>query len=415
MALWKRIQGEYSALCTQYSALRTQHFVLSTPCRLLRTVLVLAILLILVPFSSAQDVDLVRGTLLAPKAFRAAAARVRPGLVRIEGLGGIAPGVDGGGYQAPGEGPTTGVVISPDGYIVTSTYNFLRKPPIITVIGPDGQRRVAELLGRDETRKICLLKVSGDVEWRVPPLAPRSELQVGQWAVAVGFGFGATEPSLSAGIISATSRISQRAVQTDANLSPANYGGPLVDLEGRVIGICVPLSPQSKTEAAGAEWYDSGIGFAVPLDDLDDAIAAMKAGKTLQPGFLGVQTAPYGDPPRGAQIKQVVPDSPAAKAGLAVDDQILRIGETEILDGAHLSTVIGRSYAGDKIAVVVRRGEEEKTFEAELVVPPPPPKPAPPMPTAVPMPGEKPGEKPPSAKQPEPAPEEAPPAEKPAD
>jgi serine protease Do len=376
----------------------------------------LPVSLLLASVSPARGEDpaaLVRGTLLAPKAFRAAAARVQPGLVRIEGLGGIAPGVDGGGYQAPGEGPTTGVVISPDGYIVTSTFNFLRKPPIITVIGPDGQRRVAELLGRDETRKLCLLKVSGDVEWQVPALAPRSELQVGQWAVAVGFGFGASEPSLSAGIISATSRISQRAVQTDANLSPANYGGPLVDLEGRVIGICVPLSPQSKTEAAGAEWYDSGIGFAVPLDGLENAIAAMKAGKTLQPGFLGVQTVPFGDPPSGAEIKQVVPDSPAAKAGLAAGDQILRIGETEILDGAHLSTVIGRYYAGDKIAVVVKRGEEEKSLEAELAVPPPPPKPMP-MPMAIPMPGEKPGEKP-AEPSPEKAPPEMPPAEKPAD
>jgi serine protease Do len=372
-----------------------------------------AFLLASVSLVRGEDPDvLVRGTLLAPKAFRAAAARVQPGLVRIEGLGGIAPGVDGGGYQAPGEGPTTGVVISADGYIVTSTFNFLRKPPIITVIGPDGQRRVAELLGRDETRKLCLLKVSGDVEWQVPPLAPRSELQVGQWAVAVGFGFGATEPSLSAGIISATSRISQRAVQTDTNLSPANYGGPLIDLEGRVIGICVPLSPQSKTEAAGAEWYDSGIGFAVPLDGLDATIAAMKAGKTLQPGFLGVQTAPFGDPPRGAEIKQLVPDSPAAKAGLAAGDQILRICETEIIDGAQLSTVIGRYYAGDKIMVVVKRGDEEKSLEAELVVPPPPPKPGPPMPLAVPMPGEKPGA-PPMPKPDAPPGEESPP-EKPA-
>jgi serine protease Do len=370
----------------------------------------------LVNFPLARGEDpavLVRGTLLAPKAFRAAAARVQPGLVRIEGIGGIAPGVDGGGYQAPGEGPTTGVVISPDGHIITSTFNFLRKPPIITVIGPDGQRRVAELLGRDETRKLCLLKVSGDVEWQVPPLAPRNDLQVGQWAVAVGFGFGATEPSLTAGIISATNRISQRAVQTDANLSPANYGGPLVDLEGRVIGICVPLSPQSKTEAAGAEWYDSGIGFAVPLDGLEDAIAAMKAGKTLQPGFLGVQTAPFGDPPSGAEIKQVVPDSPAAKAGLAAGDQILRIGETSILDGAHLSTVIGRYYAGDKIAVVVKRGDEEKSLEAELAVPPPPPKPMP-MPMAIPMPGGRPGEKP-GEKPAEPSPEKAPPEMLPAD
>ncbi|MCI0356859.1 MAG: S1C family serine protease, partial [Planctomycetaceae bacterium] len=208
---------------------------------------------------------LTRGTLLAPKAFRAAAAKVQPSLVRIEGFGGIAAGVDGGGYQAPGEGPTTGLVLSSDGYVVTSTFNFLRKPPIITVVTPDGRRHVAKLLGRDETRKLCILKVDGVNGWPVPELASRDKLKVGQWVVATGIGFGAAQPALSAGIISATSRISGRAVQTDVNLSPANYGGPLIDLEGRVVGICAPLSPHGAGEAAGAEWYDSGIGFAVPL------------------------------------------------------------------------------------------------------------------------------------------------------
>src|SRR5437764_12723956 len=94
------------------------------------------------------------GTLLAPKAFRAAAAKVQPSLVRIVGFGGIAA-TGNGGYQAPGEGPTTGLIISSDGYIITSTFNFLRKPPVITVVMPDGQRHIAKLLGRDETRKIC--------------------------------------------------------------------------------------------------------------------------------------------------------------------------------------------------------------------------------------------------------------------
>jgi serine protease Do len=367
--------------------------------------------------ASAQDSapKLARGTLLAPKAFRAAAAKVQPSLVRIEGFGGIAAGVDGGGYQAPGEGPTSGVVISSDGHIVTSTFNFLRKPPIITVVDHTGRRHVAKLLGRDDTRRICLLKVDGVSDWAVPEFADRGELKVGQWVVATGIGFGASQPALSAGIISATSRISGRAVQTDANLSPANYGGPLIDLDGRVVGICVPLSPNARNDAAGAEWYDSGIGFAVPLTGLDSVVAAMKEGKTLQPGFLGVQAQPAGDPPTGAVVKQVVPDSPAAKAGLQAEDRIHSVGGIEILDVTHLQSVIGRFYAGDKVEVVVQRGEEKKTFEAELIVPPPPPKPMPkpmppPMPGQEPKPGEpKPGE--PKPGEPKPMPP-APTAEK---
>jgi serine protease Do len=342
--------------------------------------------------------NLTRGTLLAPKAFRAAAARVQPSLVRIEGFGGIAAGVDGGGYQAPGEGPTTGLVLSSDGYVVTSTFNFLRKPPIITVVTPDGRRHVAKLLGRDETRKICLLKVDGVSGWPVPVFAPREELKVGQWVVATGIGFGAAQPALSAGIISATSRIGDKAVQTDANTSPANYGGPLVDLDGRVVGICVPLSPQGATEAAGAEWYDSGIGFAVPLAGLDSVIAAMKEGKTLQAAFLGVQVEGKGDPPTGAFVKELVPDSPAAKADLKAGDRIVSVGGIDIQDAPHLSTVIRRHLAGDKVAVVIERDGEKKTVEAELAVrPPTPPMP---MPMPAPMPGEQP--KPPMPGAPKP-------------
>ena len=379
-----------------FSVLSTRYLVLSIG---------LVLFALLVADSSPAHADepaplLIRGTLLAPKAFRAAAARVQPSLVRIEGFGGIAAGVDGGGYQAPGEGPTTGLVLSSDGYVVTSTFNFLRKPPIITVVTPDGRRHVARLLGRDETRKICLLKVDSVNGWPVPELAQRDELKVGQWVVAMGIGFGAPSPALSAGIISAASRMGDKAVQTDANLSPANYGGPLVDLEGRVVGICSPLSPQGEKEAAGAEWYDSGIGFAVPLAGLDAVIGAMKEGKTLQAGLLGVQTEGKGDPPAAAFVKEVVPDSPAAKAGLKVGDRIVSVGGIEIQDAPHLAAVIRRFLAGDQVAVVIERDGEQKTLEAELAVRPPMPPMPMPVPVPMPMPGEPP--KPPMPGEPKP-------------
>ena len=343
------------------------------------------------------------GTLLAPRAFRAAAAQVQPSLVRIEGFGGIAAGVDEGGYQAPGEGPTTGVVLSSDGYVITSTFNFLRKPPIITVVTADGKRHVAKLLGRDETRKLCVLKVDWVSGWPVPAYAPRETLKVGQWVVAAGIGYGAIEPAISAGIISATSRISTKAVQTDANLSPANYGGPLVDLDGRVVGICVPLSPQGDNDAAGAEWYDSGIGFAVPLAGLETVITAMKEGKTLRAGFLGVQAEPQGDPPSGAIVKEIVPDSPAAKADLKTGDRVVSIEGVEILDPARLSSVIRRYLAGEQVTVVIERGGEQKTVEVELAVRPATPTrpfPTPPMPGGEPKPGEPPMPPAPKAEQP---------------
>ncbi|HUE74612.1 MAG TPA: trypsin-like peptidase domain-containing protein [Pirellulaceae bacterium] len=330
--------------------------------------------------------ETLRGTLLAPKAFRAAANKVLPSLVTIEGFGGLAAGSGiGKGIHAPGDGPTTGVVISSDGHILTSTYNFLRKPPVITVRFADGQRKVARLLGRDETRKLCVLKVDGVSNLAVPGFAPRDEAFVGQWVVALGIGFGDDEPALTAGIISATSRISAKAIQTDANLSPANYGGPLIDLDGRIVGICVPLSPGGKQEGAGAQWYDSGIGFAVPIAGNEKILGAMKEGKTLAYPFLGVETAPAGMPPIGAIVQKVLPDSPANKAGLQTGDDIVSVGGARIINPGHLAIVIGRYVAGDKVEVVVLRGEEELTVSAELAVAPaqaaPMARPADPSPT----------------------------------
>ena len=326
------------------------------------------------PWSHGQESsksETLRGTLLAPKAFRAAAEKVLPSLVTIEGFGGLAAGSGiGKGIHAPGEGPTTGVVISSDGYILTSTYNFLRKPPVITVKFGDGQRRVAKLLGRDETRKLCVLKVEGVSDLPIPEFAPREQAFVGQWVVALGIGFGDDEPALTAGIISAASRISSKAIQTDANVSPANYGGPLVDLDGRIVGICVPLAPGGKQEGAGSQWYDSGIGFAVPVAENEQAIAAMKEGKSLEHAFLGVQTQLAGMPPIGAVVQQVLPESPAEKSGFRKGDDVISVDGTEILDPGHLSVVIGRYVAGDKVEIVVLRGAEEATLTAELGVAP---------------------------------------------
>lgn len=341
------------------------------------------------PDTKAQQLQITQGTLLAPKAFRAAAQRVLPSLVTIEGIGGLSSGISAAGIQAPGEGPTSGVIISSDGYIVTSTFNFIRKPPIITVTLASGERKVATLLGRDETRKICLLKVEGVNNLPVPTWADRQQLRVGQWTVALGIGFGGNEPALTAGIVSATSRIGAKAIQTDANLSPANYGGPLIDLEGRVIGICVPLNPTSKEEGSGVDWYDSGIGFAVPIAGNDRVIEALKAGKTLQPAFLGVQSEPRGTPAAGAHIVQVVPKSPADTAGLKSGDQLQAIDGSEILDVTHLQAIIARYNAGDKATISVKRGEEKLEVTAEFGVPPVQAKPATPGKRPMPMPEKK--------------------------
>mgnify|MGYP002623746467 FL=1 len=319
-----------------------------------------------------SDEQLLRGQLLSPKAFRAAADKVMPSVVTIESFGGLSSGTAKGsigGIRKPGDGPTTGLVISEEGYVITSTFNFIRQQPIITVVTQDGKRHVAKLLGKDEIRKLCVLKIENPENLVAATFAPREEVRVGQWAISVGVGFGDAEPAISAGIISARRRISGRAEQTDANISPANYGGPLVDIEGRVLGICVPMNPTSQELGAGVEWYDSGIGFAIPLDDADNVIAAMKAGKTVKPARLGVQVEPGGDD-GGVIVKKVMPDSAAAKAKIADGDRITKFGEEEVVDPMHLKTLIGKYAAGDVVKVTVDREAMAVVIDVELAAAP---------------------------------------------
>ena len=118
--------------------------------------------------------------------------------------------------------------------------------------------------------------------------------------MAVGRTLDSADVNVSVGIISATGRIWGRAIQTDAKISAHNYGGPLVDVRGRVLGILTPMSPTESGARAGSEWYDSGIGFAVPLADVLAVLPKLQAGHDQRGGLAGVSfsgTNLYVDPP----------------------------------------------------------------------------------------------------------------------
>ncbi|HRX86166.1 MAG TPA: S1C family serine protease, partial [Phycisphaerae bacterium] len=116
------------------------------------------------------------------------------------------------------DGPTTGIVYDADGHILTSSFNFVREPSIITVRLPDGRQTPATIVARDRVRKLTMLKV--DASGLTPPeWAPRDQIRPGQWAIAVGKGLGG-EGAVSVGIVSATGRMLGNAIQTDAKLSP---------------------------------------------------------------------------------------------------------------------------------------------------------------------------------------------------
>lgn len=289
------------------------------------------------------------------KAFRAAVAKTQPSLVTIESYGGVGTKQGKiGGIRKQGEGNTTGILLGSEGYVITSTFNFLTRPLIITVVTSDGVRRVAKPMGRDDSRKIYLLKIEDTTD--LPNVsdtqfAKLDDLQIGQWALSLGVGYGDKSPAVSMGIISAKNRIGGRAVQTDANISPANYGGPLIDIEGRLIGICVPLNPQSSAIGAGVEWYDSGIGFAIPFDKADALIERLKDSETrIHPAFLGVKSTPNTEG-EGMFVESVVAKSAAENAGLTAQDIILELGGRKVSDLLTLRQILNRFESGTETEI----------------------------------------------------------------
>src|SRR5262249_19168025 len=146
-------------------------------------------------------------------------------------------------------------IVSDDGYLISSAFNFANKPSAIFVALPGHKDRlVAKVVATDQTRMLTLLKVDA-AGLPVPAAVPKKEMRIGQWALALGRTWASLDsvPSVSVGIVSALGRIYGKAIQTDAKVSPVNYGGPLVDLSGRVLGVLVPASPRGQDETAGYE------------------------------------------------------------------------------------------------------------------------------------------------------------------
>ncbi|WP_439629531.1 PDZ domain-containing protein [Gemmata sp.] len=311
------------------------------------------------------------------RAMKAASAKVAPAVVKIDTTGGAE--VVGAGKKGPGgengirkgTGPTTGLIVDADGFVVTSSFNFANKPTGITVTVPGRpQRFVATVVATDQTRMLTLLKIDAK-GLPVPEAFPKAGIDIGQWSLALGRTSDPDAehpPSMSVGIVSATNRIWGKAVQTDAKTSPVNYGGPLVALNGQVLGVIVPASNRAEGETAGVDVYDGGIGFAVPLEDVFAALPRLKQGKDLKRGLLGINpqgTDAYNAPP---VIGAVQPDSAAARAGIQVGDKILEVDGKKIPNFSTLQHVLGPKYDGDEIAIKIARGDKEQEFKGVKLV-----------------------------------------------
>lgn len=308
--------------------------------------------------------------------FRHVVETIRPSLVRIDTVGGTQPGAniqfDDEGKPIPksvetpfteqigsnfvvADGPTTGLIYSSDGYIIAGSFNFIREPALISVTLHDGRRLAADLIARDHVRKLALLKIDAH-DLVTPEWAWLHDVSIGQWAIALGMGFGGHEPSVTIGIVSAMNRMQGNAIQTDAKLSPVNYGGPLCDIYGRVIGISVPMA-QRPGELAGVEMYDSGVGFAVPYHLVQKIVEQMIDGRSFYRGWLGIQINPRSF--NGLIVTRVANPSPMREAGVRPGDMITSAEGRVIKHFGNLVQTLYMIPAGETVHVCLDRRNQD--------------------------------------------------------
>ncbi|MGI9177101.1 MAG: trypsin-like peptidase domain-containing protein [Pirellulales bacterium] len=325
------------------------------------TMLLVAIMLAM-PLAAAGE-----PTLAEEVAFRAAVDRVAAAVVRIEPAGGSKAALAAAAEAAAASGPSTGLVVDPAGLILTTAFAVPDDVGEVVVSLPGGARLAAVPRGRDLARGIVLLETGPIPDAVAVEPVPRRDLVPGQWTIAVGRAWTVAEPSVAVGVLSAVNRGWGIAVQTDASVSPMNYGGPLIDIAGRVIGILAPLPADTAGMKLGTELYDAGIGFAVPLEDVLRDLPRLKAGESLGPGLLGIgyrgRDTINGEPVIGS-VRQ---GSPAAGAELRAGDRIVAINgrpTTRIADVRHGIIPL---HSGDSVAIDVERAETDGGLQRHSV------------------------------------------------
>ncbi len=261
------------------------------------------------------------------------------------------------------------VVDAGNGYIVTNSH-VVEDCKAIRAYLADGRRFSATVVGLDPKSDIAVIQIPAENLHELS-LADSSQVQVGDDVMAVGNPFG-LDGTFSRGIISAKQRSNinihgteyKGFLQTDAVINPGNSGGPLVNMRGEVIAMNTAIATQSGH-------YD-GVGFAIPTSRIKQVIPALIAGETVQRGYLGVSivSATAFEPlskelgweePHGVIIRKVMPDSPAEKGGLKVEDIVIDINGRKLRGTADLIDIVGAVSPGETIAISLwRSGIAEK-------------------------------------------------------
>ena len=329
------------------------------------------------PMVNAQNLSHAQGL---SNAFRNVAEALRPSVVSIDTrqtrvvrqfedmFGGFGPGVP---REQSGMG--SGVIVRPDGYILTNNH-VVADADELTVELFDGRKLPGKIVGTDPQTDLAVVKIDTP-GLSAASLGSSDDIRVGDWVLAIGSPFG-LDQTVTAGIISGKNRV-QRIIadgngfedflQTDAAINPGNSGGPLVNLRGELIGINTAILSRSGVSA--------GIGFAIPVSLAEPVLESIIESGEVRRGFFGAQVVDVTPDSvndydlkvdTGALIGGVLENQPAAKAGLQPGDVVTKIDGRPCLGGTQLRNYVASRRPGATIAMEVNRSGRKMQVRVSL-------------------------------------------------
>jgi len=273
------------------------------------------------------------------------------------------------GYERKVEGYGSGFIISPDGVVITNQHVTSSAEQIV-VTTREGTDYPAKLLGEDPLTDIAVLKIDGS-GLPTAPIGASADLVVGEWVVAIGNPFayllGNTEPSVTAGVVSAVGRnllpsgdqagVYVDMIQTDASINPGNSGGPLVDVDGRVVGV----NSSILTPSGGSV----GIGFAIPIERAVRVASELRRYGHVRRPWVGLDVAGTEDlrdwkKAGGLRVAAVAQGGPAARAGVAPGDVLLNVRGRTLRTFLDWEAVMLDTGPGDTLVVAYRRADQKQ-------------------------------------------------------
>ncbi len=272
--------------------------------------------------------------------------------------------------QQVGQG--SGFIISSDGYILTNNHVVGGADKIVVTLQDGKKFDDAKIIGTDPKSDVALIKIEGK-DLPVIELGDSDALDIGEWVIAVGSPFG-LQATVTVGVVSAKSRGVGLAeyedfIQTDAAINPGNSGGPLLNIEGKAIGLNTAIFSQSGGYM--------GIGFAIPINLARSITDQLKKSGKVTRGYLGIVMHPEKITPelaevfglkdnKGVLVTEVMPDSPAAKAGLKRRDIILEMDGDTVEDWQSFRNIVAMLEPGTKVTLKVFRDGKKKEIEVEI-------------------------------------------------